>query len=347
MPFSEDPCLLPQGDIVEVMTTPEDKATPIWWEAEVKSIKGEYYKVTYQGVAGGDDIIERERIRPAYSRNSPAPAKPPYVQQIMQLKDSKVHSWFLTHEERVLSDVISKSKVVAMSIDPKEARVKIIGAEKNIARAKMLLELHGKHVNDMTGLQQERERLAAKLANERERLETGLRLDFHVDKSLVGLVVGKGGKNMSNAKRIAGVDRVEIDPTGPRVVVYGPTQEALDAARDMLEFVAERIPVEPKQVGWLIGRDGRNFKELQEKTKVVRLSVDKATNEVVVVGTKSSVEAARDYMETHLQYLDDFENEQQESDKLRSELRGLALEGADERAGKGDNRGRGKGGDQA
>ena len=56
--------------------------------------------------------------------------------------------------------------------------------------------------------------------------------------------------------------------TGPRVIVIGPTQAAVDAAREMLEFVVERVPVEPEQIGWLIGKGGKNFKELQEKTKV-------------------------------------------------------------------------------
>ena len=51
------------------------------------------------------------------------------------------------------------------------------------------------------------------------------------------------------------------------------------------------------------GRGGSNFKELQEKTKLTRLNVDKSSNEVILVGTKTSVEAAKLYMETHLQYL--------------------------------------------
>jgi hypothetical protein len=55
------------------------------------------------------------------------------------------------------------------------------------------------------------------------------------------------------------------------------------------------------QVGWLIGRAGKTFKDLQEKTKVTRLNVDKTMNQVVLVGTKSAVEAAQLYMDTHLQ----------------------------------------------
>ena len=51
--------------------------------------------------------------------------------------------------------------------------------------------------------------------------------------------------------------------------------------------------------------------------QVTRLNVDKDKNEVVLVGTKTAVEAARLYMDTHLQYLTNFETEQRESEKLR------------------------------
>ena len=50
---------------------------------------------------------------------------------------------------------------------------------------------------------------------------------------------------------------------------------------------------------------------------MARLNVDKDKNEVVLVGTKTAVEAARLYMDTHLQYLTNFETEQRESEKLR------------------------------
>lgn len=64
--------------------------------------------------------------------------------------------------------------MISIFIEPKHPRIKIIGSEKQIARAKMLLELHGKHVGDMAGLQMERERLAVKLASEREKIESGM-----------------------------------------------------------------------------------------------------------------------------------------------------------------------------
>jgi predicted RNA-binding protein YlqC (UPF0109 family) len=117
----------------------------------------------------------------------------------------------------------------------------------------------------------------------------------------------------------------QVDPDGPRVVIFGPTQESVEAAREMLEFVTQRVSVRSEQMGWLIGRNGRNFRELQDKTKVTRLNIDKGSGQVVLVGLKSAVEAALLYMDTHLQYLSEFESEARESEKLRQELRGISV----------------------
>ena len=57
--------------------------------------------------------------------------------------------------------------------------------------------------------------------------------------------------------------RAQVDPNGPRVIIVGPTQESIEAARDRLEYVVERVDVKTEQVGWLIGRGGKNFKEMQ------------------------------------------------------------------------------------
>jgi predicted RNA-binding protein YlqC (UPF0109 family) len=142
-----------------------------------------------------------------------------------------------------------------------------------------------------------------------------------------------------------------VDPDGPRIVIFGPTQESIEAARERLEFVTHRVSVQPEQMGWLIGRNGRNFRELQEKTKVTRLNIDKGSGQVVLVGTKSAVEAALLYMDTHLQYLSQFESEARESEKLRQELRGMAV-GEDDgfngggkggRGGRAEGRGGGRG----
>ena len=75
----------------------------------------------------------------------------------------------------------------------------------------------------------------------------------------------------------------------------------MEAARELCEFVVERVPVQQQQIGWLIGKSGSNFKDLhgdpnphpnpkpkpkqdlQSKTRITRLNIDHATSEVVLL----------------------------------------------------------------
>lgn len=343
-------------DLVEVKCFPDgESAPPTWFEAQVKVIKGEFIKIVFTGAAGGEEVLDgNERLRPCSTKLGRT--KPAYVRQSFPVADPQVFDWFVQSEARLAQDVCAKSGIVAFSLERRSSQVKMLGTEKAIDKAKMLVDLHGRHMNDMQRMHTEREVLASKLKVEKEKIETGQTLEFSIERELIGLIFGKGGRAIADAKKMSGVDYIKVTQAGsqPLVTVVGPTQESVEAARELLEFVTEHVPVLPEQVGWLIGRGGRNFKDLQDKTKVTRLNVDKIKSQVVLVGTRTAVEAAKLYIETHLQFLSEFESERGESEKLRKELRGIGLGEesteyepsgrAYERAGRGSGRGRGRGG---
>uniref|UniRef100_A0A7S0J573 K Homology domain-containing protein n=1 Tax=Calcidiscus leptoporus TaxID=127549 RepID=A0A7S0J573_9EUKA len=343
-----------EGNVIEVKCFPDGEAEPhTWFEAVIKSIKGEFIRVHFTGIAGGDEVIEdRERIRPCTTMA--AKTKPAFTKHIFPISDPQVLEWFAQHEAKLSHDVCAKSRLVSFTLDRRSSQVKMLGTEKAIASAKMLVDLHGRHVNDMQRMHTEREQLASKLQSEKDKLTTGHRVQFPIERELIGMVVGKGGRCLADAKKASGVDFINISPSGsqPLVSIIGPTQDSVEAARELLEFVTENVPVETEQIGWLIGRGGRNFKDLQERTKVTRLNIDKAKKQVVLVGTRTTVEAAKLYMETHLQFLNEFESERSESEKLRKELRGISIgeeNGDHEPSGRGagrsgGGRGRGRGG---
>ena len=80
----------------------------------------------------------------------------------------------------------------------KAKAISLFGTEKAIATAKMLVDIHAKHQGDIQKRQHERELLAAKLQQERERKlkAQGHRLEFGISKEVIGLVVGKSGKHI-------------------------------------------------------------------------------------------------------------------------------------------------------
>ena len=324
-----------QGQSVEVSYADEDSKEPAaWWEARIVSKKGPYCKVHFLCGSFPDEAVEDEKIRPA----TVCTAKPMYSKQTVQLPNEKTHAFFLQNEVKVMGDVREKAQLLAATVEKSRAQIKLIGATKSIAMAKMLLDLHMKNHGDLHRIQNEREQLVTKIEMRRAARENGIRVEFAIAKELIGLVVGKGGKQITDVKKATGVEMIEVDQTGPRVIIIGPTQEAVDAARESLEFIIERVPVEPEQVGWLIGRGGKNFRELQEKTKVTRLNVDKSSNHVILVGTVTAVAAAQLYIDTHLDYLAEYDKEKAEAERLQMQLSALTVS---EQSGKGKGKGGG------
>jgi len=294
---------LKEGQAVEVSYNDEGSKEPAaWWEAKILSKKGPYCKVHFMCGSFPDEAVDEELIRPA----STSGTKPMYSKATVALPDEHVHAWFLQNDATVVAAVKEKAQLLAVTVEKGRPQIKLIGSSKSITMGKMLIDLHMKHHGDMARLHSEREVLATKLETKRALRQNGVRVEFPVDRELIGLVVGKGGKNISEAKKATGVEAIEVDQAGPKVVIYGATQEAVDAARERLEFVTESVPVKSKQIGWLIGKGGSNVRELQESTKVTRVNLNKNSSTVVLVGTLTAVAAARLYIDTHLEYLAEY-----------------------------------------
>eukprot|EP00966_Prymnesium_polylepis_P268619 6205445-Prymnesium_polylepis.1 len=215
---------------IEVNIPVDDQNT--WWEAQLKQLKGEFAKVHFHGGSYPDDVVDISNIRGC---SSVTLSKNMYVKHVMPMADPKLRAWFQSNE-RIVDDVRTKSGLLALVFEQsgKASQLKLIGSDKAISTAKMLLELHIKHQGDMQRIANERQQLATKLESEKEKLSLGCRVEFPITKDVIGLVVGKGGKNIVDTQKATGVDRVEVDPHGPRVVIIGPTQESVDAAREML-----------------------------------------------------------------------------------------------------------------
>ena len=70
---------------------------------------------------------------------------------------------------------------------------------------------------EMQRIGNERAQLAQKLESEKEKLSLGCRLEFPIAREVIGLVVGKSGKNIIDTQKATGVDRVEVRCRTPRV----------------------------------------------------------------------------------------------------------------------------------
>ena len=64
------------------------------------------------------------------------------------------------------------------------------------------------------------------------------------------------GKHIQMVQKQAGVDRSEVDPNGPRVVIFGPTQESLQAAREQLSAARRLLLAAPAERTAPLGTEG-------------------------------------------------------------------------------------------
>ena len=79
------------------------------------------------------------------------------------------------------------------------------------------------------------------------------------------------GSNLIRARHIDGVLSVEIEDNTLQVVAT--TQEAAEAARDVLEYMRVSVPIEPDNRQLLIGRGGNNVRDIQAKCSLFSINV--------------------------------------------------------------------------
>ena len=107
----------------------------------------------------------------------------------------------------------------------------------------------------------ELDRIHAALLEEKKRLQASFKVAFQTQPELIGYVIGKNGSNLARAKEITGVKRLDIKEC--EVTIHAETFEAAELARDLLEIESLDVPVTSRERRLIIGRGGKNVRDLQ------------------------------------------------------------------------------------
>ena len=298
---------------VEVYLPHHDNEPSGWWIGTLQKSKGGLYVVEFQsGAEKFSDIVEIEKLRlpnqnPPFSKLkfyqnefSVSEAVAKYAQQ------SQVHSRFVKKIGAVCAKYNeSTSKLVVMA-DKEDALLK----------ASLLIDIHLADLSTQFAIINRSQMNLRKLSP--RQMEPGLvEIRFHMPQELVGLAIGRLGSNINSAREIPGVRSIDIDDSTSTFYIRGESMEAVNKAREIIEFSKDTILVEKVLAGRVIGKNGKYIQQILEKSGVNSIRVvgeEDSTNTYPadqvafdVIGRKKCIENAKFMLEFHLEQLKDLE----------------------------------------
>lgn len=330
---------------------PASESNPGGWSlGELKKIKNKsFYFVALEGSAKGpqDTIVERDGIRKVSTE--PTIADTNLVRKLIAV-DRELHSWIRSQDSiGCLNDVQIKGKLLIASCthNRPDARgspkVTLVGDEHSVALGeKLLVEIHFKHQITMQRFHVHRDKLMEYLS-QRENRYKGLHKEvFTVDTGFVGKIIGKKGENIKRIREELEVNVLITDPQGDdkwnvtTITVSGESADVVKKAREEMEYIVVKIPIEPEQVGWIVGKGYQNLTEIANKTQLWYARFDDHSGSIELCGLRHQVEDAKMMISVHRDYLLVYKDMSEERSNLRKQFEEL-----DERDGKGKKGGKG------
>lgn len=149
-------------------------------------------------------------------------------------------------------------------------------------------------------LDEQVEKLQQMLDERRRKMHNAVRISFEVPRTFGGAIVGKGGSNIRKAREVPGI--ISIDVSKPEdngedgggmctVTVLAESSDAAESARDILEFTEETVTLSRRAGSLLVGRGGKNLKNVRDSSGVLRIAVNEGV--CTIVGSRRGVEQAR------------------------------------------------------
>jgi len=352
------------GEPLEVFVPATDTSPSGWALGRLRKIKQKsFFFVALEGSSKGptEVIAEREGVRRVSTE--PAISDSTLVRKLIPV-DRNLHSWIRSQDSvGCLSDVQLKGKLLMASCthtrpDAKGApKVSLVGDERAVALGeKLLVEIHFKHQVTMQRFHLHRDKLMEYLSQRESRYQALHRETFTVDSGFTGRIIGKKGENIRRIKDAFEVNVLIQDPPADdgrdvsTITVSGATDEAVRQAREAMEYIVVKVPIEPEQVGWIVGKGYQNLTEIAQKTELCYARYHDKSNSIELCGLRHQVEDAKMMVSVHRDYLLVYKDMSEERSSIRKKFEELdELDGKGKRGGKGGKKGaaQGPGGGQA
>mmetsp|Transcript_45695 Transcript_45695/g.99188 ORF Transcript_45695/g.99188 Transcript_45695/m.99188 type:complete len:567 (-) Transcript_45695:35-1735(-) len=309
-------------DIVECLV--QDDQSPVSWvKGRIRQTRSHFFHVQLESTRADHAVVlDRESLRPVSTETSLLPTS---IRQELLEVEVVLRDWVTTDDAKgCLTQVQAKSGVLLISIEGKghERFVRFVGGATEIARAKLLLDVHFKHQSHVQQFYVTREKRLKVIEQRKARVRDSVVEEFVIDESLVGMVIGRAGSNVTKVQDELGVDvevmPIESSPGVRKVRILGPSRDVVRAARSKLEFIRTSFPLHPDVAVFIDQFVG--LRNLSKQAQLTEMWFNEKWDSIEMCGLDQNIKDAELMLNTHIQYSDVCENIEKSESEIQAKI---------------------------
>jgi len=298
------------GDHAECQAKAEESEPYGWWECIIKTVRDNLYLINYEGWENHQEVLQHAMLRP-YNNQEPF-EDIDIVRDSIELTEDQIQDFksaadlsnqksltsFMNNasnsmmfgdedddgdnptarsDMQQLRRIAEQTGLIHLNFNPVQEALVLIGNREAVRDARMLIT----YLWSLRNYYREQEKKAKEEEGRRQDEYDALsqceqvRFEFHA--SLTKYVIGTKGANIEKAKDIDGVRHIwvrKVDDATSECLILATDKEAAHEARCILEMeqTFELIPKDPNLKKELIGKDGENIRQLEERSNVIKIS---------------------------------------------------------------------------